>query len=155
MKFIYSFLSIIAAFLPIIGAFVAGWFIATDKNRNELFKQKLESYRKLSAQISKVYTLGYSIDKIEIDNKDSVYKKEAASLLNMLFSEAIFLEKSTFEQISKFIHMKPAEYLQNKEEINTIIDTFRNDLRLNQLNVINQLSSLKLDVKRVLNRPKN
>ena len=152
MELINLFLSIILAFLPIVGAFVAGWFIATDKNRNELFKQKLESYRKLSAQISKVYTIGVALDKVEHESKDSIYQKEAVNLLNMLFSESIFLEQATLEQVSKFIQMKPSEYAHNKEKINDIICIFRNDLRLSRLNIMNQLSSLKLDAKRMLHK---
>ena len=46
MQYIQSFLSIAGAFLTIIGSFIAGWFVATDKNRSELFKQKLGAYPK-------------------------------------------------------------------------------------------------------------
>jgi hypothetical protein len=70
MQYIQSFLSIAGAFLTIIGAFIAGWFVATDKNRSELFKQKLGAYKNLSGQISKVYTLGVTLDKIEEPNAD-------------------------------------------------------------------------------------
>ena len=152
MQYIHSLLSIAGAFLTITGAFIAGWFVATDKNRSELFKQKLGAYKNLSGQISKVYTLGVALEKIEVANSDSVYRKEAAALLNMLLSEAIFLEEHTMKQIFKFIQMQPSEYSHNKEDINKIIGIFRNDLSLSHLNLINQLSSLKIDVKKLLGK---
>lgn len=152
MQYIQSFLSIAGAFLTIIGAFIAGWFVATDKNRSELFKQKLGAYKNLSGQISKVYTLGVALDEIEEPNADRVYRKEAAALLNMLLTEAIFIEENAMKQIFKFIQMQPSEYSKNKDEINKIIDIFRNDLSLSHLNLLNQLSSLKIDVKKLLGK---
>ncbi|WP_321493962.1 hypothetical protein [uncultured Desulfobacter sp.] len=150
-----AFLSILGTLLSVVASFIAGWFVATDKNRNELFKQKLESYKKLSAQVAKVYTLGGALEKIsdsEIDNetREDVYKKEAVILLNMTFSEMLFLEQATLKQVYRFIQMKPSEYNKNKEEINKIIDIFREDLSLQRLNVMNQLSTLALDIKKLL-----
>jgi hypothetical protein len=139
-------LSIISVLLSLFCGFVGGWLIATDKNRNEIFKQKLESYRKLVAQISKVYTLGVAIEIIddnEVDKniKKTLYKKEASSLLLMTFSETIFLEQTTFNQLNKFLEIHHSEYLKRREEIKEILQTFREDLRLRELNTINMLTT--------------
>ncbi len=132
--------------LPIIsigGAFIAGWFVATDKNRNELFKQKLESYKRLSSQICKIYTIGIGNKYYELPKGEDIHGKECAALLSMLFTESIFLEEKSSLRIFEFIKMKPEEYEENKGMIDEIIQALRHDLRINRLNFINQLSSLK------------
>lgn len=147
-------LSFIGMIIPIVGAFIAGWYVATDKNRSELFKQRLATYRKLSGQISTVYTLGVSLDKVDVPKSDIVYKKEAAALLNLILSETLFLEENSMKQVFKFLQMKPSEYSDNKKVINEIISTFREELTLRKFDIMNQLSSLSVDTIRLLRRSK-
>lgn len=137
-------ISSLLAVFSLAVSFTVGWLVATDKNRNELFKQKLESYKKVSAQVAKVYTVGVALENIqdsEIDNKtrENLYRKEATTLLNMTFSEMLFLDKAVYEQVFKVIQMKPSEYSKNKEEIKKAIDSLRENLNLQKLNKINQL----------------
>lgn len=131
-------------------SFIAGWLVATDKNRSELFKQKLCSYKKIIEQVSKVYTIGYSIDKINYEGSEVIYKNEASTLLILIISESIFIEKDILRQLYKFLKMKPEDYENNKDEINNIVSMLRKDLGIKNLNMINQLSSLEFDKIRMI-----
>ncbi len=127
----------------ILAAFTAGWIVATDKNRNELFKQKIESYKKLSTQVSRVFAIGVELENIE--DPSDVHKSETVLLLNMLFTESLFLPKDITIKIYKFIVMKPKDYKDNKEEIAEITGELRADLRIDRLNLINKITSLEFD----------
>jgi len=137
-------------------AFIAGWFVSTDKNRNELFKQKVESYKKISAQVSRVFAIGVNLNSIK--DPDDVHKSETVLLLNMLFTESLFLPKDLAIKINTFIAMQPENYKDNKEVISEIIGELRGDLRIDRLNLINQITSLKLDDKifsEMINKTRN
>ncbi len=152
MQIFLSIISALGVLFSVAGAFIAGWYVATDKNRSELFKQRLAAYRKLSGQISKVYTLGVSLDTVEVPKADLVYQKEAAALLNLILAEALLLDEHSTKQVFKFLQMKPEQYSKNKKEINEIISAFRDDLTLRKLDIMNQLSSLSVDTKRLLRK---
>ncbi|BAO45625.1 hypothetical protein [Thiolapillus brandeum] len=60
-------LNILLSMLAAFGAFLAGWLIATEKNRVELYKRKLTAYEELFSSVKdlSVLMMAYGITEIE------------------------------------------------------------------------------------------
>ncbi len=55
-------MSIILEILAFVGVALAAWFVATDKNRNDIFKAKLVAYQELNKLLSESFTLSIFVE---------------------------------------------------------------------------------------------
>lgn len=134
--------------IAVIGALLATWFVATDKNRNELFKTKLIIYQDINRQMAKVF----SLSPLAVENKtkylDSLIK-ERVKLFDMVFESSAFISNNAGEKIVSFLDIPISDRHSKRENqvtaFNQATHAISKDLNLDKLNIITQLSCAQYD----------
>jgi len=135
--------------LSLIGSFFLGWLVATDKNRNEIFKKKIEIYHKFNYHLSRVLSNGI----IEADNTTS-YKKEKIKLADLMTENSIFLSDQFIDDIQRFLYNEDKN--ENLKLYNNLIKTMSKEIKIPHTSFVNEkLLSLPTDIWATIQETKN
>ncbi len=87
--------------LGFLGSFLAGWFIATSKHREEIFKNKLIAYKEINAVASKIIIL--SKPSSNESDKGNEYIALKLELFESLLKNVIFISADVNGEVLNLI----------------------------------------------------
>ncbi len=135
----------IVTILAFIGTFFAGWLVATDKNRNEIFKRKVEAYQQLMNQLSKTLS-SYMGSHISTDAHDA-FVAQCIALAENYIANSLFISAEVKSYLSQLFSYKDWNEQMAEENINAIHRQITKELKLDHADLVNEkLLSLPLDI---------
>jgi hypothetical protein len=127
--------SVLGPILGILGGFLAGWFVATERSRGEIYSRRLDVYQKLNALASDFL---FTAIKAEVDPTTYSEKmlKNSIDMSEFIASNALLISKEVGSAISP---MLDATLIPNVEKLrktfNAVVMAMARDLRLQTIDM--------------------
>lgn len=136
----------VVAVLSFLGAFLAGWLVATEKNRAEVYKRRMQAYDEVFANLQALAIIAVANNHDLIKENDVTSAKIA--LLQKRLSNVLYLSEGFTESIafaSELESMSTDDILKNFSKAAGVA---AKDLHLKQHNIITSITVGELDILR-------
>lgn len=137
-------LSFIATSIGFIVSFALGWFMASDKNRVELYKRKLDAYEEIFEHIQNLLILSIGL-KVNVNDKNEV-DKACAALAQKQLSSIFYISSGVYQLINGFKPYELNEPSDMFKAYGAIAQAAAKDLKLDNYKFLTDLSVMDISV---------
>lgn len=127
--------SVLCPILALVGGFLAGWLVATERARSEIYARRLDVYQKLNGFAS---DLLFTSIKAEVD--PTIYRekmlKSRLDLSEFIASNALLLSKEVGSAVSPMLDATLTPDIEKLRKVfNAVVMAMARDLRLKTIDI--------------------
>ena len=126
-----------------VGSFIAGWFIATDKNRHEVFKTKISVYLKINQLLAKTLMLNLKRESLE-DKRFPEYMISHLETSEYFLANSFVISSKVGNKISDFLKTDHDDLKGQRQAFNLVVNTMSAEMKLDEINFLHQVLNLPL-----------